>query len=228
MTTALAKVNKATEELAKVTDLKDLAKARRTAKAIAVAVRSTFSPADVKKGLEKALAARDSALEKEALMLFAEYKAGALLRELRSSKAGEVPTYSFSQACEDGEINQNIATEWKRLAERFAKLTLTEDVVRSYLEEYAEAVQNNVDKDGALSFRAFWLFVDQRESGMDKQTAYRRGRKQEWALQLLSNGDEEALEAYVQSAEKRVSIAKLTKLKEAQKHILDGGLIPRN
>lgn len=217
---ALVKTSKAKEALEKASTFGEVVKIRRTAKAVAEAVRDKFNKEDVKKGLDSALDARDKALEAEALQVFAEYKAGNMLRELPED-------YTLTDVCRDAEINSNIANEWKRFSEKAFKKIKPEQA-QTFLEEYVTEVQNDLIGLKSVTLRGFWEYVHARTSGESVDGAYRSGKKQEFSLMLLSNGDEEALQDYVNSASKRVSKIKTENLLKAQKGILENGYIPRN
>ena len=90
---------------------------QRTAKAIRAAEKDTYSIADVKRGLSRALDARDRGLQAGAVELLAEYKAGCMLKSLLSDKAGDDAGVSFSRICRESDVNRDLAKWWKQLAE---------------------------------------------------------------------------------------------------------------
>jgi hypothetical protein len=55
-----------------------------------------------------------------------------------------------------------------------------------------------------------------------------RKTRPDWALMLLNNSTEEALEAFVTVSSKGASKEKIAHLRAAQKSILDDGIVPRS
>jgi len=203
MNDKLALMSKAKTALAKAETLEEITKIRNSAKAIRLVLKDTLD-------------ARDRSLEAGALELLAEYKAGKLLNTLKADKAGDATAISVAQVCRDTNINSEVAKFWQRMA----SVAVSEEEV----EKYVEFVQNSTDPSIILTgitiqgFRKFMLGEDE---------AAPKDIRHDWAVMLLTNGTEEALDAFVETALKVATNAKATSLQNARKGILDEGLIPR-
>lgn len=205
MSDALALMSKAKTALMKADTLDEIVKIRNSAKAIRSVLKDTLD-------------ARDRSLEAGAIELLAEYKAGKLLNALKTEKAGieEIGRVSVSQVCRESNINSEVAKFWQRMA--------STDVSEGDVTRYVEFVQNSVDSSvirSGITIQGFRKFM------LGEDVAAPKDIRHDWAVMLLTNGTEEALDAFVEVALKSATKAKAGNLKDAQKGILEEGLIPR-
>jgi hypothetical protein len=199
----VALISKAKNALMNANSLEDIVKIRNSAKAIRIILKDTLD-------------ARDRSLEAGAIELLAEYKAGKLLNTLKSEKAGGVTDLSVAEVCRDSNINNEVAKFWQRMA--------TVDVTEEHVTRYVEYVQNSDDPAiirSGISIQGFRKFLLGAEDAAPKEARH------DWAVMLLTNGTEEALDAFVEVSLKVATKAKATNLKNAKQGILEEGLIPR-
>jgi hypothetical protein len=218
MSEALAVLSKAKQALAKAGTFDEVNSIRVTAKAVKDAMKEKYSPKDVRRGLAYALEARDRSLEAGGIELLAEYKAGTMLASLRTEKAGVVPENKITQAqaCRDAEVSGEVAKFWVRLVDD----NLTEEQVNKYV----EFVQNSTDPailQSGVSIQGFRKFI------LGNKEAAPKEARHDWAVMLLTNGTEEALDSFVEISLKVATALKKECLKKAKQGILDEGLIPR-
>jgi hypothetical protein len=200
---ALALMSRAKVALMKANTLDEVVKIRNSAKAIRSVLKDTLD-------------ARDRSLEAGAIELLAEYKAGKLLNTLRAEKAGDDTKISVAQVCRDANINSEVAKFWQRMA---SAAVTEEDVAK-----YVEFVQNSADSAilrSGITIQGFRKFLLGEDDAAPKEARH------DWAVMLLANGTEDALDAFVEISLKVATKAKATNLNDARKGILEEGLIPR-
>ena len=203
--TSLAVISKAKVALMRATTFDEVVKIRNSAKALRIILKDTLD-------------ARDRALEAGAIELLAEHKAGTMLNTLKSAKAGDVteieahPELSVTQACKDANVNPEVAKFWQRMAAE----AITEEAIAEYVAE--------VQKDPSLgiTLQGFRKFL------LGDPMAAPKERKHDFAVMLLNNGTEKALDAFIAEALTVATKAKATNLEMARQGILDGGFIPRS
>jgi len=200
---ALALMSRAKVALMKANTLDEIVKIRNSAKAIRSVLKDTLD-------------ARDRSLEAGAIELLAEYKAGKLLNTLKAEKAGDETHVSVAQVCRDANINSEVAKFWQRMA---SAAVTEEDVAK-----YVEFVQNSADPAilrSGITIQGFRKFLLGEDEAAPKEARH------DWAVMLLANGTEDALDAFVEVSLRVATKAKITNLQDARKGILEEGLIPR-
>jgi len=200
---ALALMSRAKVALMKANTLDEIVKIRNSAKAIRSVLKDTLD-------------ARDRSLEAGAIELLAEYKAGKLLNILKAEKAGDETHVSVAQVCRDANINSEVAKFWQRMA---SAAVTEEDVAK-----YVEFVQNSADPAilrSGITIQGFRKFLLGEDEAAPKEARH------DWAVMLLANGTEDALDAFVEVSLRVATKAKITNLQDARKGILEEGLIPR-
>lgn len=199
----LALMSKAKNALMNANSLEEVVKIRNSAKAIRIILKDTLD-------------ARDRSLEAGAIELLAEYKAGKLLNTLKSEKAGVTSDLSVAEVCRESNINSEVAKFWQRMASADVN---EEDVTR-----YVEYVQNSDDSQvirSGITIQGFRKFMLGEDNAAPKEARH------DWAVMLLTNGTEEALDAFVEVSLRVATKAKATNLQNAKQGILEEGLIPR-
>jgi hypothetical protein len=191
MTDKLTIVSTAKLALSKAETLPEVLEVQRTAKAVRGAEKDTYSITDVKKGLSRALEARDRGLQAGAVELLAEYKAGCMLKSLLEGKAGDNSGRAFSQICRESDVNAEIAKWWKTLAD--------EGLTEENLSRYVEHVQNSTDLADirrGITLQGFRQFIDPMAPGAGGAKEVRH----DWAVKLLSMSTVKGLDLLVRES----------------------------
>jgi hypothetical protein len=201
---SLALLSKAKVALMKADTLDAVVKIRNSAKAVRSVLKDTLD-------------ARDRSLEAEALELLAEHKAGKLLNVLKADRAGGNLEVSVAGACKEANINPELAKFWQSVAS-------SEGMNEDSISRYVEFVQNSDDPSiirAGITLQGFVRFILKKNLVMNKE------ERHDWAVMLLKNGTEEALDAFVDVALRGAKDDRAKHLRDAKKGILEAGLIPR-